>query len=35
MGNCEGVIHLFEGKIEIARNIIKKIDKINGRLNVG
>lgn len=29
------VIHLFNGKIETARSIIKKIDEINGRLNVG
>lgn len=29
------VVHLFEGKIEIAKNIIKKIDKLNARIDIG
>lgn len=29
------VVSLFEGKIEIARSIIKKIDELNARIDVG
>ncbi len=29
------VVNLFEGKIDIARNIIKKIDELNARIDVG